>query len=85
MHTLHPTLGAKSCGGGGGIFCFNEKKQCAASVTHMTGEGLRNLFLQIALAPELDLKSESVGAAYCLSVSGAELAPGEQHQHFAGA
>lgn len=31
----------------------------------MTGEGLRNLFLQVALAPELDLKFESVGAANC--------------------
>lgn len=51
---LHPTLGAKPLLGGSDLkFCFNEKQQHAASVAHMTGEGLRNLFLRAALAPEL--------------------------------
>lgn len=56
------------------MFCFCEKK-CAASVTHMTAAGLRNLFLQAALAPETALRSGSVGAAFFLGGVGAELAP----------
>lgn len=36
------------------------------------------------LAPELDLRSGSVGANFSLNVSGAELAPAEHRQHLAG-
>lgn len=63
------------------MFCFSEKKQCAASVSHITGEGLRNLFLRAAFAPELSLRSGSVGADFSLSSDGAELAPDEHCHH----
>lgn len=86
MLTLQPTLGAKPLlGGSASIFCFSKKKKCAASVTHMTGEGLRNLFLRAALAPEPYLRSGPVGAAFSLGSSdGAELAPGEPCHHLVG-
>lgn len=66
------------------MFLFSEKKQCTASVTHLTGEGLRNLFLQAVLAPELYLRSGSVGASFSLGSDGAELAPGEHRHHLVG-
>lgn len=85
MLTLHPTLGAKSVLGGSAlIFCFSEKKERAASVTHMTGEGLRNLFLLAVLAPELYLRSGSAGAAFSFGSNSAELAPGEHCHHLGG-
>lgn len=65
------------------MFYFCEKK-CAASVTHMTGAGLRNPFLRAALAPEMALRSGSVGAAFFLGGAGAELAPGEHCHHLVG-
>jgi len=43
---LHPTFCTESLLGGSDLmFCFSEKKRCAASVTCMTGEGLRDVFL----------------------------------------
>lgn len=50
----------------------------------MAEEGLRNLFLWTVLAPELDLRSGSVGANFFFSVTGAELALAEHCQHLAG-
>lgn len=66
------------------MFCFCEKRKFTASVTHMTGAGLRNLFLRAALAPETALRSGSVGAAFVLGRVGAELAPGEHCHHLVG-
>lgn len=66
------------------MFCFCEKKKCAASVIHMTGVGLRNLFLRAVLAPETALRSGSVGAGFLLGGVGAELAAGEHCHHLVG-